>query len=97
MSIFSCHGWKIHTIEGIGDPLTKYHPIQKLLADNNGTQCGFCSPGMVMNMYALQASGPVTQSQIEDSFGGNLCRCTGYRPILTAFKKLGSDAGKINI
>ncbi|XP_018569701.1 xanthine dehydrogenase/oxidase-like [Anoplophora glabripennis] len=92
VSIFSCHGWKIHTVEGIGGPLTKYHPIQRILADNNGTQCGFCSPGMVMNMYALHTSGPVTQSQIEDSFGSNICRCTGYRSILTAFRKLASDA-----
>ncbi|KAJ8925554.1 hypothetical protein NQ315_009394 [Exocentrus adspersus] len=92
VSIFSCHGWKIHTIEGIGGPATKYHPIQTILADNNGTQCGFCSPGMVMNMYALYASGPKTQAEIEDSFGGNICRCTGYRPILTAFKKLASDS-----
>ncbi|CAG9761736.1 unnamed protein product [Ceutorhynchus assimilis] len=95
VSIFSCHGWKILTNEGIGDPLIGYHAIQKLLADNNGTQCGFCSSGMVMNMYALHESGPKTELEIEDSFGGNLCRCTGYRPILTAFKKLASDSDDI--
>ncbi|CAG9765804.1 unnamed protein product [Ceutorhynchus assimilis] len=50
---------------------------------------------MVMSMYALHESGPKTQLEIEDSFGGNLCRCTGYRPILTAFKKLASDSNDI--
>lgn len=91
MSVLSCHGWKIHTIEGIGGPLTGYHPVQKTLADNNGTQCGFCSAGMVMNMYALHESGKATTQTIEDSLGGNICRCTGYRPILAAFRKVASD------
>ncbi|KAJ8967053.1 hypothetical protein NQ317_000045 [Molorchus minor] len=94
VSIFSCHGWKIHTIEGIRGEDGTYHPIQKILAENNGTQCGFCSPGMVMNMFALHESGPITKLQLEDSFDCNLCRCTGYRPILTAFKTLASDADK---
>ncbi|KAF7271079.1 hypothetical protein GWI33_016039 [Rhynchophorus ferrugineus] len=92
VSIFSCHGWKILTNEGIGNPLIGYHQLQKVLADNNGSQCGFCSSGMVMNMYALLKSGPKTEDEIENSFGGNICRCTGYRAILTAFKKFASDA-----
>ncbi|CAG9763262.1 unnamed protein product [Ceutorhynchus assimilis] len=95
VSIFSCHGWKILTNEGIGNPLIGYHAIQKLLVENNGTQCGFCSCGMVMSMYALHESGPKTRAEIENSFGSNLCRCTGYRPILTAFKKLASDSDDI--
>lgn len=94
MSVLSCQGWRIHTNEGIGNPIKGYHNLQKLLAANNGSQCGFCSSGMVMNMYALQQSGPVTEKQIENSFGGNLCRCTGYRPILEAFKKLASNTGR---
>ncbi|CAG9770996.1 unnamed protein product [Ceutorhynchus assimilis] len=97
VSILSCHGWKIYTVEGIGNPLKGYHEIQKVLADNNGSQCGFCSPGMVMNMYALQQSfRSKTKSQIENSFGGNICRCTGYRPIMKAFYNLVVDIEDID-
>ncbi|XP_044766830.1 indole-3-acetaldehyde oxidase-like [Coccinella septempunctata] len=92
ISILTCHEWKIETIEGIGGPLTKYNPIQLALANFNGTQCGFCSSGMVMNMYALSKNGKPSMKEVENSFGGNICRCTGYRPILSAFKSLCKDA-----
>ncbi|XP_065332782.1 uncharacterized protein LOC135934747 [Cloeon dipterum] len=99
--IFACHGWDITTVEGVGDRRKGYHAVQTQLAKFNGTQCGYCSPGMVMSMYSLLERGKApSKTEVEDSFGSNLCRCTGYRPILDAFKSLASDSslqGKTNI
>ncbi|GFR49634.1 hypothetical protein Agub_g11707 [Astrephomene gubernaculifera] len=86
--LYAVEGMQVITVEGLGTVREGLHPIQKRLAQMHGSQCGFCTPGFVMSMYALLRSseGPPSEEEIEDALGGNLCRCTGYRPILDAFK-----------
>ncbi|EGD72878.1 hypothetical protein PTSG_04607 [Salpingoeca rosetta] len=89
----ACEGLQITTVEGIGSTRTKMHPVQKTLATHWGSQCGGCSSGMVMSMYSLlQRSPQPTKQEVEDCLDGNICRCTGYRPILDAFKSFAVDA-----
>ncbi|XP_046687734.1 indole-3-acetaldehyde oxidase-like isoform X2 [Homalodisca vitripennis] len=93
--VLACHGHKVTTVEGIGSRKTGYNEIQSRLAHFYGTQCGYCTPGWVMSMYSfIKANPEATMKEIEDSFSGNLCRCTGYRPILDAFKSFASDRSK---
>uniref|UniRef100_A0A4X2KSC6 FAD-binding PCMH-type domain-containing protein n=1 Tax=Vombatus ursinus TaxID=29139 RepID=A0A4X2KSC6_VOMUR len=81
--------WPIFSlpIEGIGNTKTRIHPVQERIAKCHGTQCGFCSPGMVMSLYSLLRNIPKpSMDQLMEALGGNLCRCTGYRPIVDACK-----------
>ena len=65
------------------------HPVQKAMVDYHGSQCGFCTPGFVMSLFALTKDySSYTEENIKDSISGNLCRCTGYRPIIDAAKSL---------
>ena len=66
----------------------KLHPVQKAFVDNHASQCGFCTPGFVMSLFTLYHAGrKPTRAEIVDHIAGNLCRCTGYRPIVDAAVK----------
>ncbi|KAG7267344.1 hypothetical protein CRUP_021563 [Coryphaenoides rupestris] len=83
----------VTTVEGIGSVARKLHPVQERIARAHGSQCGFCTPGIVMSMYALLRNNPTPDmTHIEDAFQGNLCRCTGYRPILEGYKTFTKSA-----
>jgi xanthine dehydrogenase small subunit len=77
-------GKEICTVENLGTPDAP-HEIQQLVAEKHGSQCGFCTPGIVMSLAALQVAGvQKTRENIDEALAGNLCRCTGYGPIIDA-------------
>lgn len=89
--LVSLDGKHVITIEGIGN-VEKPHPSQERVAKMNGSQCGFCTPGIVMSLYALLRNNTAPSSEeVEEAFDGNLCRCTGYRPILDAAQSFSVD------
>uniref|UniRef100_A0A8B9ZKX6 Xanthine dehydrogenase n=1 Tax=Anas platyrhynchos TaxID=8839 RepID=A0A8B9ZKX6_ANAPL len=95
--ICALHHVAVTTVEGIGNTKSRLHPVQERIAKSHGSQCGFCTPGIVMSMYTLLRNKPEPNMEdIEDAFQGNLCRCTGYRPILEGYRtfaKNGSCCG----
>lgn len=99
--VASLHGLAVTTVEGIGSTKTGLHAVQERLAKAHGSQCGFCTPGIVMSMYTLLRNNPhPSMEQLDEYFTGNLCRCTGYRPILEGYRSLTTSAkpscGKTN-
>ncbi|KAE8233031.1 hypothetical protein CF326_g1933 [Tilletia indica] len=103
LPLVAAHDSHIITVEGIGTPEAP-HPIQSRLAFLFGSQCGFCTPGIVMSLYAIIRTAHarafargqqtvLTEAMIEKSLDGNLCRCTGYRPILDAAKTFATHPG----
>ncbi|PYH45286.1 putative xanthine dehydrogenase HxA [Aspergillus saccharolyticus JOP 1030-1] len=91
--LISVDGKHVVTVEGIGD-VKNPHAIQQRLAVGNGSQCGFCTPGIVMSLYALLRNSPEpSEHDVEEAFDGNLCRCTGYRPILDAAQSFSAPKG----
>lgn len=76
-------GKAVRTVEGISAPDGTLHPVQQAMIDGHGTQCGFCTPGFVVSMAVAHLNGDRGH---KDAVAGNLCRCTGYAPILRAAK-----------
>ena len=87
--VASLHSKHLVTVEGISQK-GKLHPAQQVLLSGHATQCGFCTPGMVMSLYTMSHTQDVkfNKQGIADMLVGNLCRCTGYRSILNAAEKL---------
>jgi xanthine dehydrogenase small subunit len=78
------HGKELVTVDDLADG-NKLHPVQKAMAAKHGSQCGFCTPGFIMALFTLYHEGRrPTRQEIVDHIAGNLCRCTGYRPIIDA-------------
>ena len=89
--LVSVDGKHVITVEGIGN-VKKPHPAQERIAKSNGSQCGFCTPGIVMSLYALLRNNDhPNELEVEEAFDGNLCRCTGYRPILDAAQSFSAE------
>jgi carbon-monoxide dehydrogenase small subunit len=80
-------GSSVTTIEGLADADGALHPMQKAFHDNHALQCGFCTPGMIMQAVDLVNDTPdPTEEQIREGIEGNLCRCTGYQNIVAAIQ-----------
>lgn len=78
-------GAELVTVEDLAEG-GDLHPVQAAMVAHHGSQCGFCTPGIVMSLFALHhaEAGPPTRAAVNDALAGNLCRCTGYRPIVDA-------------
>ncbi len=75
------HGKSVRTVEGVSSPAGDLHPVQDAMIEHHGSQCGFCTPGFIASMVAAHSNGATDH---DDQLAGNLCRCTGYAPIIRA-------------
>jgi xanthine dehydrogenase/oxidase len=102
MPVLAADGCHITTIEGVGSikasdgdkNSNNMHPIQKAMTELHGSQCGFCTPGIIVSIYSLYAN-KASMKEIEEHLDGNLCRCTGYRPIWDAARSLCDGAEQL--
>ncbi len=84
-------GSTVTTIEGMADG-AKLHPLQQAFWDNHGLQCGFCTPGMIMQASWLLGENPdPTEAEIREGIAGNLCRCTGYVNIVASIQQAAGE------
>jgi carbon-monoxide dehydrogenase small subunit len=87
MLAVQANGAEIRTIEGLGTP-DELNPLQEAMRDAHGFQCGFCTPGFMMQITSLLEENPSpTEGEIRDALSGNICRCTGYESIINGVMK----------
>jgi aerobic carbon-monoxide dehydrogenase small subunit len=91
MLAVSADGAEVQTIEGVADGAT-LHPLQQAFWDQHGLQCGFCTPGMIMQAkYLLSQNSDPSEAEIREGIAGNLCRCTGYVNIVKAIQQAAGE------
>ncbi len=83
------HGKAVRTVEGVSGPEGQMHPVQAAMVAHHGSQCGFCTPGFVVSMAVAHLNGAKDH---DDQLAGNLCRCTGYAPIVRAAEAAAGEA-----
>jgi aerobic-type carbon monoxide dehydrogenase small subunit (CoxS/CutS family) len=89
-----CQDRSVETIEGLARG-PELHPLQAAFADFGGSQCGYCTPGVIMTAKALLESNPApTRQEIKEATAGNLCRCTGYNQIVEAIEDAAAQLRK---
>lgn len=89
---YEVRGKRVTTIEGLTDESGRMHPLQQAFLDHFAFQCGFCTPGMILAAKALLDEKPAsTDAEIVAHMNGNLCRCTGYLPILKAIRQAATE------
>jgi carbon-monoxide dehydrogenase small subunit len=89
-----CEGRSVQTIEGLARG-PELHPLQAAFADFGGSQCGYCTPGVIMTAKALLERNPKpTRQEIKEATAGNLCRCTGYQQIVDAVEGAAVQLGR---
>jgi xanthine dehydrogenase small subunit len=85
-------GKALFTVEDLQQAGGKLHPVQEALVECHGSQCGFCTPGFAMSLWGMylkqEGQGCPSRREIDDTLSGNLCRCTGYRPIIDAARRM---------
>ena len=90
------HGRQLLTVEDLKAPDGSLHPVQQALVDHHGSQCGFCTPGFVMQLFSGWTDGELADRQsVKDWLAGNLCRCTGYGPIVEAGLAVGEASAEM--
>ncbi len=93
-SLKEVEGAEVTTIEGLAQNGT-LHPLQQAFVDHGGLQCGFCTPGMIMNAYGLLLEDPrPSREKVIDTMEGNLCRCSAYKRILEAIESVAAKGGE---